>query len=98
MSYQYHPDKAINDEVKRDVIAAEVFDLSIGYPASWWRCPCGASHNRGHFQSIGVHRCLRCGYVGDDGIMAHSQEELDEKACENTVKAVRAKRDGNPAD
>ena len=39
------------------------------------RCPeCGASHGRGHFQVIGVHRCLGCGYVGDGGVMATPED------------------------
>lgn len=76
MNVQYHPDPEINEEVKRQAVEAEAFDLSIGYPPSWWMCPCGASHNRGHFYSIGVHRCLKCGYVGDGGVMAHTREEL----------------------
>ena len=63
----YHPDPAIAAEVRRDALAAELADLVAGYPPRWWLCPCGASHRRGHFMSVGTHRCLRCGYVGERG-------------------------------
>jgi hypothetical protein len=49
------------------VLEAEVFDLSVGADPSRWECECGAQHGRGHFQAIGIHRCLRCGYVGLGG-------------------------------
>ena len=66
----YHPDPVINAEIIRQSIEAEAFDLSIGYPPRWWTCPdCSASHHRGHFGSIGTHRCLGCGYVGEGGVM-----------------------------
>lgn len=68
----YHPDPEINATVAQEALEAEKADLKIGYPPRRWHCPtpgCGASHGRGHFMSIGVHRCLRCGYVGPDGVM-----------------------------
>jgi hypothetical protein len=66
---QYHPDPEINAEVAQQTLDAEKFDLAAGYPPRRWTCPCGASHSRGHFGFIGNHRCLRCGYAGDDGVM-----------------------------
>jgi hypothetical protein len=69
MSDTYHPDPTINAEIAADALAAETFDLSIGYPPRLWTCPCGATHGRGHFLSVGVHRCLTCGYYGTDGVM-----------------------------
>ena len=66
----YHPDPAINAEVMGDALDAETADLAAGYLPRWWVCPeCGASHQRGHFMSIGVHRCMGWGYVGDGGTM-----------------------------
>lgn len=68
--FPYHPDPAINAEIQADALDAEKADLAAGYPPRWWLCPsCGASHHRGHFMSIGVHRCLGCGYVGPGGRM-----------------------------
>ena len=72
----YHPDAAINAEVAADALAAEVADLAVGFPPKLWLCECGAGHARGFFQSFGVHRCLRCGYVGPGGVLA----ECDRKA------------------
>lgn len=66
---QYHPDPEINAGVAADVLVAEVADLAAGYPPRRWICPCGASHARGHLGAIGQHRCLSCGYVGNDGVM-----------------------------
>jgi hypothetical protein len=66
---QYHPDPAIHAGVAAEVLEAERVDLEAGLPPRRWTCPCGASHSRGHFMVIGVHRCLACGYVGPDGIM-----------------------------
>ena len=64
----YHPDPEINAEIIEAARQAEIIDLAAGYPPRFWRCPdCGAGHKRGHFQVIGVHRCLGCGYVGDGG-------------------------------
>jgi hypothetical protein len=65
----YHPDPVINAEVAADALEAEVADLAAGYPPRRWRCECGAEHERGFFQSPGIHRCLACGYVGSGGIM-----------------------------
>jgi hypothetical protein len=65
----YHPDPSINAGVLADVNAAERADLAAGLPPRRWTCPCGASHARGHFQAIGQHRCLQCGYVGAGGVM-----------------------------
>jgi hypothetical protein len=71
----YHPDPAINEEVAQEALNAEVADLAAGMEPRRWTCPCGASHDRGHFQTIGVHRCLRCGYVGSGGVMWDPQSE-----------------------
>lgn len=71
---QYHPDPEINAEVIADAIAGEIADLAAGYPPKRWICPCGASHSRGHFMTIGVHRCLKCGYYGDGGVMLTEDE------------------------
>lgn len=66
----YHPDPAIDAEVRADALVNERIDLDAGYPPRWWVCPdCGASHRRGWFMSEGTHRCLRCGYVGVFGTM-----------------------------
>lgn len=69
MEVQYHPDPSINAGITTDVIQAEAVDLQAGYPPRRWTCPCGKSHSRGHFQAIGQHRCLGCGYVGTGGVM-----------------------------
>lgn len=70
MSVTYHPDPEINTGVAIDVLKAEKADLDAGYPPRRWICPeCGHSHARGHCGSIGVHRCLHCGYIGDGGVM-----------------------------
>lgn len=71
---QYHPDPEINEGVRRDRVAAEVFDVSIGYPVSMWTCPCGKSHSRGWLYTPGVYRCLWCGYVGTGGVIAPAPE------------------------
>lgn len=68
----YHPDPEINAGVAADVLEAERVNLSIGYAPSAWTCPCGASHSRGHFGTVGVHRCCACGYVGTGGVMHDS--------------------------
>jgi hypothetical protein len=65
----YHPDPEISAEIAREALEAERADLAAGYPPRRWQCECGASHGRGHFQVIGVHRCLACGYVGQAGAM-----------------------------
>lgn len=74
----YHPDPEINQEVSAEVLAAEVLDLASGMAPRRWTCPqCGNSHSRGHFMTIGQHRCLRCGYVGCDGVMWDPQSEQE---------------------
>ena len=71
----YHPDAEINAGVAADALDAERYDLSVGFPPSPWLCPeCGAGHDRGHFQTVGVHRCLGCGYVGTGGVMIDRAE------------------------
>ena len=65
----YHPDPEINAEIIADALEGERADLAAGYPPRRWRCVCGAEHARGHFGSIGVHRCLACGYTGAGGVM-----------------------------
>jgi hypothetical protein len=71
----YHPDPEINREVIADALDAERADLAAGYAPRRWRCICGAEHSRGHFMSIGIHRCLACGYVGSEGIMLDADGE-----------------------
>lgn len=64
----YHPDPEIDAEVMAEANECEIRDVAIGYEPRWWQCAgCGAAHNRGFFQVIGVHRCLGCGYVGTLG-------------------------------
>ena len=70
----YHPDPGINPEIVADALAAERADLAAGYAPRRWRCICGAEHSRGHFETIGVHRCLTCGYIGTGGVMLDSGE------------------------
>lgn len=66
----YHPDPAISAEVAADALEGEVADLAAGLPPRRWRCPeCGTEHGRGHFEAIGQHRCLGCGYIGTEGVM-----------------------------
>lgn len=72
----YHPDSEIDAEIAADALEAERVDLAAGYPPRRWTCPCGASHSRGHVQAIGVHRCLRCGYVGTAGVMSTEDEPV----------------------
>ena len=68
--FVYHDDPSINAEIVEGALQGEIADLAAGYPPKFWRCPdCGAGHGRGHFQVIGVHRCLGCGYVGEGGTM-----------------------------
>ena len=66
---RYHPDDEINAGVAADTLEAERIDLAAGYTPRRWQCECGAEHGRGHFQTIGIHRCLACGYVGTGGAM-----------------------------
>jgi hypothetical protein len=77
---RYRPDPVIDAEVALDVLAAEVADLAAGYPPRQWRCPCGAVHCRGHFQTVGAHRCLGCGYIGSAGVMVAPDESTQESA------------------
>jgi len=70
----YHPDPEINAEIMVEALQSEISDLAMGYPPRRWRCECGHEHSRGHFMSIGVHRCLACGYVGEGGVMLLSGE------------------------
>ena len=71
----YHPDPEIDAEVRQAALEGERIDLAAGYPPKRWVCPsCGASHGRGHFQVVGIHRCLGCGYVGDGGVMLTEDE------------------------
>ena len=70
----YHPDPDIARGVHLDVQAAEAADLAAGFPPRRWRCDCGAEHDRGHFQTVGVHRCLACGYVGAGGTLGDPEE------------------------
>lgn len=73
----YHPDPEINREVAAQALLAETIDLQVGYPPRRWTCPCGKSHSRGHFNAIGIHRCLWCGYVGPEGVMWDPQAETE---------------------
>ena len=67
-SAAYHPDLEVNAGIVLDALDAERVDLAAGYAPRFWRCPdCGHGHARGHFQVIGIHRCLYCGYAGDAG-------------------------------
>ena len=66
---RYHPDPEINDGIAADTLEAEAADLGAGMDPRRWECECGAQHSRGHFMSVGVHRCLGCGYVGSGGRM-----------------------------
>jgi len=75
----YHPDPEMNEGIADDVLKAEIYDLSIGYPPRRWTCLCGRSHSRGHFMAIGQHRCLWCGYVGTGGVMWDPQSEEEPK-------------------
>ena len=74
----YHPDPEINAEVAEQTLEAERLDLAAGYLPRRWVCNCGASHERGHFGNIGIHRCMNCGYVGPDGIMTDRKGEEGE--------------------
>ena len=66
----YHPDPEINEEVIAAALEGERIDLAAGYNPRYWYCPdCASGHERGHFMTIGIHRCLGCGYVGAGGTM-----------------------------
>ncbi len=75
MSSTYHPDPVINPEAAATALEAERTDLAAGYKPRRWLCDCGAEHGRGHFLTIGVHRCLACGYVGTGGVMLLADDE-----------------------
>ncbi len=62
-----HPDTVIAAELAAEARESERADIAAGYPPRRWRCDCGAEHGRGHFLTIGQHRCLSCGYVGSGG-------------------------------
>lgn len=70
----YHPDREINAGIIADALDAERADLAAGYPPRRWRCICGAEHSRGHFGTVGVHRCLACGYAGTEGVLLNDHE------------------------
>jgi rubredoxin len=64
----YHPDPEINEEIVADALAGEIADVAAGYPPKFWRCPdCGRGHKRGHFLTVGIHRCMGCGYMWTGG-------------------------------
>ena len=66
----YLPDPEINELIAQEVLNAEIFDMKAGFPPREWMCGCcGTKHKRGHFGTYGSHRCLRCGYVGGEGVM-----------------------------
>lgn len=87
----YHPDPEINAEITAEMSEAEHFDLSAGLPARWWHCPeCGASHQRG-FLPVGTnsHRCLKCGYVGNGGVLLDQRERPIASPASAAVEPVR---------
>lgn len=66
----YHPDPEINESIARESLESEKTDLAAGYQPRPWMCPiCSTTHKRGHFGVIGAHRCLKCGYTGNEGVM-----------------------------
>lgn len=67
----YHPDPAVDAEVRAIAIETEKRDIEAGYVPRRWKCTCGAQHGRGYFPpgAIGSHRCLHCGEVGYHGVM-----------------------------
>lgn len=71
---KYHPDPEINEGVAADALEGEEANLAAGFDPSPWECGCGAAHARGYFQTLGVHRCLRCGYVGVGGRLMDPEE------------------------
>lgn len=71
----YHPDPEINALIAAEALENEKADLASGLPPAKWTCPdCATSHKRGHFGTIGSHRCMKCGYVGGGGIIGHEGE------------------------
>jgi rubredoxin len=74
----YHPDPDINAAIIAEAAGSERLDLLAGFPPRQWLCPsCGTVHGRGHTGTIGVHRCLACGYTGTGGIMFRHESELE---------------------
>jgi hypothetical protein len=71
---RYHPDAEINEGIAADAREGEAANLAAGFHPAPWECECGAAHRRGHFQSIGVHRCMNCGYVGTGGRLMDPSE------------------------
>jgi len=69
-SLHTQPTGTVDSEVRAEEQESEAADLAAGYPPRRWRCDCGREHGRGHFQSVGVHRCLGCGYVGHSTVGA----------------------------
>jgi len=79
----HHPDPAINAEIALDALDAEKTDLAAGYPPRRWQCPtCTATHGRGHFQTVGVHRCMGCGYVGT-GVSCSARATRSPRRCDD---------------
>lgn len=74
MILPYHPDAEIAAECHEQAVEAEATDVAAGYAPRGWRCDCGAEHSRGHFLTVGVHRCLACGYVGTGGTLGDPPE------------------------
>lgn len=72
---RYHSDDEINAEVAVGARAGEAADLAAGFPPSSWECECGARHSRGHYLTIGTHRCLACGYVGIGGALVEGSKD-----------------------
>ena len=71
-AWDYHPDPVIDAQVRAEALEGDMADLAAGYPARWWVCPqCGRPHQRGYFLAFGQHRCLNCGYVGEQIGRAH---------------------------
>lgn len=69
-----HPDPEIAAELEQEARGSERVDVAAGYTPRRWRCDCGAEHGRGHFGTVGVHRCLACGYVGQGGTLIEPPE------------------------
>jgi hypothetical protein len=90
----YHPDRAINAEVAADALDAERADLAAGYQPRCWRCECGAEHDRGHFLTIGTHRCLACGYVGTGGVMFGTSKDDYEAKVRERMALLRREHPG----
>lgn len=81
--------RTIEAELRADTLDAERADLVAGYPPRHWQCDCGASHSRGHFQTIGTHRCLACGYVGTGGEMFGTSNPIPPTHRDGTTGSQR---------